>query len=251
MVAGEPGHEADDDGVRRAPPATKVYVIIPARPRETTDDDVERERDLAARAAGAAAPVAHPGAGEAAGAGPPVRDGRGAPGRQRARPAEGRDPGVPALPAGRARLLRHHRAGRAGRPRARRLRVLHGQRGAGPRLDVDRQHPGPLAGPRDGGGRRRPPARPARPQRPRRLDRRDRAVRARRGLRPGRRLHPRRPRRGRVGRHRPQALVRQRQGRGLHPGARARAGSGGGGVPVGRAWSTCCWRRSVGSSPRG
>ena len=103
-----------------------------------TSSENETARDLAARAAGAAAAVAHAGAGEAAGAGPPVRDGRGAAGRQRARPAEGRDPGVAAVAAGRARLLRHHRPGRARRPRARRLRVLHGQRGAGPRLDVRR-----------------------------------------------------------------------------------------------------------------
>ena len=99
--------------------------------------------------------------------------------------------------------------------------------------------------------RRRPPARPARPQRPRRLDRRDRAVRARRRLRPRRRLHPRRPRRRRVGGDRAQALVRQRQGGRLHPGAGARARPGGGRVALGRAWSTCCWRRSAASSPRG
>ena len=65
------------------------------------------------------------------------------------------------------------------------------------------------------------------------------------------RLHPRRPRRRRVGGHRAQALVRQRQGGRLHPGAGARARPGGGGVAVGRAWSTCCWRRSAASSPRG
>ena len=71
------------------------------------------------------------------------------------------------------------------------------------------------------------------------------------GLRPGRGLHPRRPRGRRVGGHRAQALVRQRQGRRLHPGAGARARPGAGGVAVERAWSTCCWRRSAASSPRG
>jgi hypothetical protein len=196
---------------------------------ETTDDDVERrERDLGAPAARVAVSVAHPGAGGAAGPGPPVRDGGGAAGRQRARSAEGRDPGLAALPAGGTRLLRHHGAGRARWSGARRLRVLHGQRGAGPGLDVDREHPGPLAGPRDGGGRRRAPRRAPRPQRPWRVDRRDRAVRARRRLGPGRRLHPRGARRRRVGGDRPQALVRQREGGGLHPGAgtgtRSRAG---------------------------
>ena len=187
---------------------------------------------MAAEAAGAAAPVAHARAGGAAAAGPPVRDGRGAAGRQRARPAEGRDPGVPAGAARRARLLRHHRAGRAGglglgvfeycmvseelaRAWMSTASILARSQGLGTALADDR-----------------PPQRAARPQRPRRVDRRDRAVRARRRLRPGRGLHPRRPRRRRVGGDRPQALVRQREGRRLHPGAGARARPGGGRVAV-------------------
>ena len=97
-------------------------------------------------------------------------------------------------------------------------------------------------------GRRR---RAAGPQRARRVDRRHRAVRARRRLRPGRGHHPRRPRGRRVGGHRAQALVRQREGGRLHPGARARARTRSRGSRGRRAWSTCCWRRSAASSPRG
>src|SRR3954468_4249827 len=67
-----------------------------------------------------------------AGAGPPVRDGGGAAGRRRAGPAEGRDPPAAARPHGRARLVRHHHPRGRRRTRTGRLRVLHGQRGAGP-----------------------------------------------------------------------------------------------------------------------
>jgi hypothetical protein len=42
-----------------------------------------------------------------------------------------------------------------------------GQRGAGPCVDVDGQHPGPFPGPRDGGCRRRAPGRADGPQRAR------------------------------------------------------------------------------------
>src|SRR3954465_677311 len=95
-------------------PAATVNVIIRRTEWRPTDDDVERrERDLGAPAARVAVSVAHPGAGGAAGPGPPVRDGGGAAGRQRARSAEGRDPGLAALPARRAGLVRHHGAGRA------------------------------------------------------------------------------------------------------------------------------------------
>src|SRR5215212_7284822 len=51
---------------------------------------------------------------------------------QRARPAEGRDPGRTSRSHVRAGLVRHHRAGRERWPGARRLRVLHGERGARP-----------------------------------------------------------------------------------------------------------------------
>src|SRR4051794_39838602 len=145
---------ADERDVRGEPGSAKVQVITALS--EEDADELDR-RDLGAAATGAAAAVAHARAGEAAGAGAALRDGRGVAGRERTGPAEGRDPGVPAGPAGRAGLLRHHRARRAGRPGARRLRVLHGVRGARPGVDVDREHPGAVPGPGDGGGRRRPP----------------------------------------------------------------------------------------------
>ena len=192
-----------------------------------------------------------PGAGEAAGAGPPVRDGRGAAGRQRARPAEGRDPGVPARPAGRARLLRHHRARRAGRPGPRRLRVLHGQRGAGPRLDVDGQHPGPLPGAGDGGAptptagtscwpaaraatgsaRSRSPSPTPAPTWP--GSRPAPSSTATSGWSPGASAGAATPRPPTSSRCSCASASRRR-------GSRARPG-----------WSTCCWRRSGASSPRG
>src|SRR3954469_6557901 len=112
--------------VRGEPGSAKVQVITALS--EEDADELDR-RDLGPAAARAAAALAHARAGEAPGAGAALRDGRGAAGRQRAGPAEGRDPGVPAEPARRAGLLRHHRARGARRSGARRLRVLHGVRG--------------------------------------------------------------------------------------------------------------------------
>src|SRR3954463_366597 len=97
----------------RGEPGSAKVQVIPALSEEDADE-LDR-RDVGAAAARAAAAVAHARAGEAAGAGAALRDGRGAAGGERAGPAEGRDPGVPAGPAGRAGLLRHHRARRAGR----------------------------------------------------------------------------------------------------------------------------------------
>src|SRR4051795_10028520 len=107
---------AGDRSVRGEPASAKVQMITALSEEDV--DELDR-RDLGAAAAGAAAAVAHARAGEAPGAGAAVRHGRGAPGRQRARPAEGRDPGVAAGPARRAGLLRHHRAGRPRWPGAR------------------------------------------------------------------------------------------------------------------------------------
>ena len=61
-------------------------------------------------------------------------------------PQKGEIPRVAARRDRRAGLLRHHRARGVRRPRARCLRVLHGGRGAGPRLDERRQHHRPRAG---------------------------------------------------------------------------------------------------------
>src|SRR5690348_10325718 len=91
--------------VHGAPGSAKVQVITALS--EEDADELDR-RDLGTAAARAAAAVAHARAGEAARAGAALRHGRGAAGRQRAGPAEGRDPGVPAGPDRRAGLLRHH-----------------------------------------------------------------------------------------------------------------------------------------------
>ena len=130
-----------------------------------------------------------------------------------------------------------------GRPRARRLRVLHGHRGAGPGLDERRPASSPArSGIGHGSRRRRPPARAAAAQRRAATG----SARSRSPSPTPAPTWPASPARAvrdgrRVGGHRAQALVRQRPGRRLHPGARARRATRREGESRSAGCSTCSW----------